>query len=325
MDLSVIIVNWNSKDYLRKCIKSIISTTFGIEYEILVIDSGSFDGCRDMLSHFYPQVRFIQSAKNIGFAKANNAAFLESTGRNLLFLNPDTEVEGNALQTLLHCLESIKDAGVVGAMLLNTDRSIQTTCIRAFPTIINQLFESGILRKALPNSCLYGMAPINRRSSIPSEVQALSGACMMIKRSVFEAVGMFDPEYFMYSEDIDLCFQVKMGGWKVYYIPSAVVIHHGGGCSQQKGFNAFSSVMMQESRLHFFRKNRSSLYGDAYRLSILVISLMRIFLLLCATQTISARKKGLLLYHSLKKWKTIFRWTIGQERWVKNYRDTQSL
>ena len=133
MDLSIIIVNWNSKDYLHKAIASVEADTKGIDFEVVVIDGGSFDGSAEMLRQDYPHVVFIQSDKNLGFAKANNEAFKVSRGRILLFLNPDTEVEGHAITTLYDQLNVLPDAGIVGPKLLNSDRSIQQSCIRASP------------------------------------------------------------------------------------------------------------------------------------------------------------------------------------------------
>ncbi len=122
VNLSIIIVNWNSKNYLRKAIASVEAETKGIEFEVIVIDGGSYDGCGEMLSRHYPHVVFIQSDKNLGFAKANNEAFKVSRGRNILFLNPDTEVEHLAIRTLYDQLEVLHDAGIVGPKILNTDR-----------------------------------------------------------------------------------------------------------------------------------------------------------------------------------------------------------
>lgn len=176
MDLSIIIVNWNSKDYLRKAIASIETETKGIELEVIVIDGGSFDGCVEMLRRYYPQVVFIQSDKNLGFAKANNEAFKASRGRNILFLNPDTEVEGHAIKTLYDQLNALQNAGIVGPKLLNTDRSIQESCIRAFPTILNQVLESDVLRNMFPKAKLWGMKPLFQRARcrrrwMPSQVR----------------------------------------------------------------------------------------------------------------------------------------------------------
>ena len=160
VDLSIIIVNWNSKDYLLKAIASVEAETKGIEFEVVVIDGGSFDGCDEMLQQSYPHVVFIQSDKNIGFAKANNEAFKVSRGRNILFLNPDTEVEGLAIKTLYDQLNALPNVGIVGPKLLNSDRSLQESCIRAFPTILNQVLESDMLRNLFPKAALWGMRPL---------------------------------------------------------------------------------------------------------------------------------------------------------------------
>lgn len=320
MDLSIIIVNWNSKDYLRKCIDSIVSTVYGIQYEIVVIDNASFDGCDEMLQQFYPQVRFIQGQQNRGFAWANNMAFQKSKGRNLLFLNPDTEVKDSSIETLYHHLNSLPNAGIVGATLLNSDGSVQTSCIQAFPTILNQLLDSNALRNLFPEADLWGMKPLFTGDAHPKQVDAVSGACLMIKRSIFEDVGMFNNEYFMYSEDIDLCFKVRKASLNTYYVPTAVILHHGGKSSSNSGSNAFSSVMMLESRWRFFRKTRGTWYGRAYRAGMFCISSIRIILLVVVMGPVLwIFGKASLLRNPIKKWKARLGWTLCFEKWAKNY------
>jgi N-acetylglucosaminyl-diphospho-decaprenol L-rhamnosyltransferase len=320
MDLSIIIVNWNSKDYLSKAIASVEAGTKEIEFEVIVIDSGSYDGCDEMLRRSYPSVRFIQSDINIGFAKANNEAFKVSSGRNILFLNPDTAVEGRAIRALYDHLEALPEAGIVGPKLLNTDGSIQTTCIRAFPTILNQVLESDLLRGAFPEAELWGMTPLLRGNRGATEVEAVSGACLMVRRHVYETVGMFSTDYFMYSEDMDLCLKVRKVGLKTYYVPPAVVVHHGGGSSSsQTGVNTFSSVMMLESRWRFFRNNRSIWYSHFYRVAMFVVCLVRIGLVLLVWPASGAIGRSFSGKSALRKWTANLRWTIGDEEWVKNY------
>lgn len=319
MDFSIIIVNWNSKDYLCKAIASVEAQTKGIEFEIVVIDGGSFDGCDEMLRKTYPHVVFIQSAKNLGFAKANNEAFKVSRGRNLLFLNPDTEVEGLAIKTLYDQLSALPNAGIVGPKLLNSDRSIQESCIRAFPTIVNQVLESDMLRNRFPGARLWGMKPLFDKSEVPQEVDAVSGACFMMNRLVFERVGMFSTDYFMYSEDIDLCLKVQKAGLKTYYVPGAVVVHHGGGSSSQAGASTFSTVMMMESRWRFFRKTRSVWYSRLYRVAMFGTCIVRVGLVLFVWPVRRVAGKEFSGSAVLRKWMAKLRWTVGAERWVKNY------
>lgn len=319
MDLSIVIVNWNSKDYLQKCLATIFSTIHDIEFEVLVIDNASFDGSDEVVTGNYPKVRYVQSKENIGFAKANNQAFLASTGRNILFLNPDTELEPGAVNALYDQLESLVCAGMVGAKLLNTDRSIQTTCIRTYPTILNQLLDSNALRNYFPRSGLWGMTPLFSGNEAPGEVDAISGACIMTKRSVFETVGMFSDDYFMYSEDIDLCHKVREAGYGIYYVPAAVVVHHGGGSSSQNSVNTFSSVMMLESRWRFFRKTRSLGYCLLYRLSLFISSVVRIVAVLFLWPIYKLGGRRTSPKNVLDKWTARLGWTLGGQRWVRNH------
>ena len=319
MDLSIIIVNWNSKDYLHDCIASIKDETDGIQTEVVVIDSGSFDGCEEMLLESYPQVRFIQSDKNLGFARANNLAFEISHGENLLFLNPDTVITSLAIRTLYQNLCSLPYSGAVGAKLLNSDGTVQMTSIRCFPNIVNQFLESNMLRRWFPQSFLWGMSPLFEKLIIPCEVDAVSGACLMIKRAAFESIGMFSTDYFMYSEDIDICYKLREAGWKTFYVPTAVVVHYGGESSSKSTVNVFSSVMMLESRWRYFMKTRPLWYCWLYRLSVFIASITRIvgviFLLPFGAQC----RQRLRLESVRNKWTARLFWSVGGEKWVKTY------
>jgi len=319
IDLSIIIVNWNSKDYLKNCIDSILSNTHGIKFEIIVVDSASFDGCGEMLIQHHPTVRFIQSEINLGFARANNKAFKASKGRNLLFLNPDTELVNSGIEKLCSALDSLPNAAIVGPKLLNSDRTIQMSCIRVFPNILNQMLNSKVLMKLFPYSRLWGIAPFFDTHEKLTEVEAISGACLMIKRPIFEAVQLFSHDYFMYSEDIDLCYKVRNAGWESYYVPDAVIIHHGGGSSAHSKINTFSAVMMLESRWRFFRKNRSIRYGSLYRFVIFGTCLFRIVLLSIAWPIFKVRGKASFWKMVFTKWIARLRWTIGFESWVNDY------
>lgn len=317
VDLSIIIVNWNSKEYLRKCIASILAETHGIEFEIVVIDNASFDGCDQMLRETYPQVRFIQSEKNLGFAKANNAAFHESRGRHVLFLNPDTELVGPAISILLDFLKKSPNAGAVGCRLLNADKSIQTSCIQSFPTIINQVLDSELLRGLWPKSFLWGNAALFGCKNNPEEVEAISGACLLVKRSVFEQVGFFCEDYFMYGEDVDLCYKIMQAEHLNYYVPEASIIHYGGGSSQRRPGD-FSVVIMRESRMHFLKKTRGNLYGTSYRISTLIAALGRIVVLTIFLPLIMIRRSRESWESSFRKWGAILGWSLGLGNWVRN-------
>ena len=319
MDVSIIIVNWNSKDFLGPCLDSVFRETGGIEFEVIVIDSGSFDGCGEFLAANYPAVKFIQSEENLGFARANNRAFEASCGESILFLNPDTELQGPAINLLHAALRDLPDAGVLGGCLLNSDGSIQTSCIKPFPSILGEALNAEVLRRRFPRSRLYGMEALFLKGERPSKVDVVSGACLMIDRGLFEEVGRFSEDYFMYSEDVDLCFQVRKAGRENFYIPAARVTHHGGGSSEQSAVNTFSSVMMLEARWKYFRKTRSLGYGLLYRVTVSVMSLVRITLsLVCLLPACVSTRRGRWV-KALRKWWASFRWTLGLERWASTY------
>lgn len=317
--LSIIIVNWNSKDYIRKCLQSIYAHTQNLSFEILVVDSASFDGCGEMLASEFPGVKFIQSEQNIGFARANNLGFEHSRGGCVLFLNPDTELVGPAINLLFDAMMELKGAGAVGARLQNSDGSLQTSCIQAFPTILNQLLDAEALRNRFPRASLWGIAPLYDVQNVPARVDAISGACIMMKRSTFSEIGCFSLDYFMYAEDIDLCYKTHRKGYLNYYVSSAAIIHHGDG-SVQKAKTNFAIIMAVESLWRYFRKYRGGAYAASYRGSLLLASLGRLLLLTLRSLLDKKQIPTHAANESRAKWVAILRWVAGLERWVLKYR-----
>jgi N-acetylglucosaminyl-diphospho-decaprenol L-rhamnosyltransferase len=312
MELSIVIVNWNSREYLRKCLESIFRNTQGVQFEVVAIDSGSFDGCDRMLAECYPQVKFIQSAANLGFARANNVAAAESRGDCLLFLNPDTEIVGNAVGAMCAAMRALPDVGVLGCRLLNSDGTLQSSCIQPIPTIVNQLLGVEAFRRRWPRKRLWGMAALYHEGTEPREVEGVSGACLMVRRATFERVGRFTDEYFMYAEDLDLSYKVRQAGRRNYYVPTATVIHHGGSSSEQAA-SAFATVMMREAVWRFRRRTRGRAYAMAYRVAMLGSAAGRLALLgpawLAGRGSAAARAK----------WLAILRWTVGRDGIVASY------
>lgn len=320
MELSIIIVNWNSRQYLQRCIASILAATRDLRYEIIVIDAGSFDGCDGMLRQFYPQVQFIQSESNPGFARANNLAVGAAKGNCLLFLNPDTELLGPAINTLYGHWRALPRPGVLGCKLLNTNRTTQTSCLQAFPTLVNQFLDSEFLHRRFPMSPLWGKSALFASGAEPCKVEVITGACMLVGRDAFESAGGFSEDYFMYSEDVDLCYKLARAGFQNYYVPSANVLHHGGISSANSGVSSFSSVMMRESRWRFFGKTRGPLYALGYRLSMTLSALCRFLLLgLGAILSVGGRG-GNSIRFSCTKWWAILKWSLGLENWPGKYR-----
>jgi GT2 family glycosyltransferase len=313
VDLSVIIVNWRSATYLQHCLASLYRETHGIPFEVIVVDNASYDGCDRMIREEFPKVVFFQSHRNLGFAGGNNLGFLHSSGDILLFLNPDTEIIGDALVKMSDYLRNTPSAGAVGPRLLNTDGSLQTSCVRAFPTLWNQILDSDRLRRSTPTWTLWGMAPLFRGDSRPAQVEAISGACFMVKRDVFARVGSFGEEYFMYSDDLDLSYRIHQAGYSIVYMNDCQVIHHGGKSSEQQGHN-FSDIQQRQSLAYFFGQTRGQLYASVYRGAMVCTSIARIVLLVCLIPFGGRGIEKKNVSTALRKWSTILRWSLGGKR-----------
>ncbi|WP_374089781.1 glycosyltransferase family 2 protein [Methylomicrobium lacus] len=317
-ELSIIIVNWNSKDYLRNCIASILANSFSIKYEIIVVDSASFDGCGDMLQHLYPQVHFIQSEFNVGFARANNIGASCAHGNVLLFLNPDTEVRGHAIENLYCHYQDLHSPGVVGCRLLNSDGTLQTSCVQPFPTILNQILDTDTLLRWFPKITLWNSALTFDKVITPVTVEMISGACMMIERDVFNKVGQFSADYFMYAEEFDLCYKTTMAGFNNYFVPTIEIIHYGGGSTQNER-SCFSQVMMREAVFRQLRKTRGSLYSLGYRLAMSSTAVIRLTLLTLFFPVWLINYQKRQWDKAFNKWFAIFRWSIGLEKSLHDY------
>jgi GT2 family glycosyltransferase len=315
-NLSIIIINWRSQAFVRDCLTSIYANIGSLTHEILVVDNASFDGCDEMVRSEFPHVLFIQSEHNLGFAAANNLAFARSSGRNVLFLNPDTEIRAAAIQELVSALECLPNAGMVGARLLNSDGSLQTTCITAIPGILNQTLNSRYLRRTFSRWEIWGMRALFENNTAPVPVEAISGACMLARREVIHRVGGFRTDYFMYAEDMDLCVTIAQAGWKIYYVPDAAIVHHAGGSSASREESNFSNIMLRQSVTRFFRLYRGPFYATLYRASLAVVSVLRILALLISCPILIQRWSYRGVSLALKKWCSIFLWSLGMTRWA---------
>lgn len=226
IDCSIIIVNWNTKELLRKCLKSLSqnSNFKSQNYEVIVVDNGSSDGSREMVNNFkVPDSRFkiqlIENGQNLGFAKAVNRALRQAQGEVFLLLNSDTQVKPGSLEKLIE-FESLVRPAVIGARMLNPDGTVQGSCFY-LPTVKRAILDYWLRKK----NYFSKYAPSGNK---PVEVEAVSGGAMMISKAVVEKIGMFDERYFMYFEDLDYCRRARASGIKTYYLPSAGVVHaHG--------------------------------------------------------------------------------------------------
>ncbi len=254
MDLSIIIVNFKSKDFTDACIKSIYEHTHIISFEIIVVDNNSGDGCMGMLKEKYPKVKGHQNNENVGFSRANNVGIRLATGRYLLLLNPDTIIFDRALEKMIEFMDAHSDVGVSGCRVENPDGSLQKACRRSIPTPVVAFFKISGLSKLFPKSRIlskYNLSFV--RASKQIEVDAVSGAFLMFRSEVLDDIGGLDEEYFMYAEDIDFCYRAKRKGWKVMYYPHARITHFKGESSKHLSMKATKAYY--DSMAIFFRKN----------------------------------------------------------------------
>jgi len=265
VDLSIIIVNYNTKEQLEKCLYSIYDSIREISFELVVSDNHSVDGSLEMLEENYPQVNVIKNERNLGFAKANNKALSMAKGKYILLLNSDTIVLKLSVNNMIDFLRNHKEAGAVGAKMLYPDHTIQRTA-RRFPSPMASIFgRKSILTRLIPEnrfSKRYLMYDREHQED-PYEVDWVSGGGIMVKREVVEQVGLLDERFFIYWEDADWCFRIKQKGWKVFCVPSAPIIHYEAGSSKNRKLKLivhFHRSVFLFYRKHYLKSNLNPMY-----------------------------------------------------------------
>jgi GT2 family glycosyltransferase len=272
MELSIIIVNWNTQELLEKCLDSVISDIGGIESEIIVVDNASKDGSVEMLQGRFPRVNLIVNRENPGFARANNQAIQMSKGRYVLLLNPDTIVKPGAVGCLLQYLKNLPGSGVAGPCLRNPDGSLQVSAYPR-PRLFNEFWRMFHLDVIWP----YANYPMHRWNVKQiREVDVLLGACMLLPRQALDSAGLFDESFFMYSEEVDLCRRLQLSGWKLFWVPMAEVVHYGAQSTKQVAEEMF--LQLYHGKVQYFRKHYSWLVVQVYKLVLFFASLFRLAL-----------------------------------------------
>ncbi|MFP4368748.1 MAG: glycosyltransferase [Candidatus Kapaibacterium sp.] len=254
-DISIIIVNYNVKDFLLQCLRSIQTAQKALNVEVIIVDNNSTDGSVEFLKPMFPEYEFIDLEANIGFGKANNLAFEKARGRYILILNPDTILAEDTLEVMLKYMDNDPKAGIAGCKVLNDDGTFQLACRRGFPTPWASFCKLFGLQKLFPDSELF--ARYNQTFKSINEtyyIDAVIGAFMFCRKEVIDATGGFDEDFFMYGEDLDLCYRAKQLGWEVAYVHSTSIIHFKGESTKRSTINEvkhFYSAMEIFARKHF--------------------------------------------------------------------------
>jgi hypothetical protein len=238
IDLSIIIVNYNVKEFLINLINSIENASKNINVEIIIVDNNSSDGSSEFIKNNFPTVKLIENKKNLGFAKANNQGIKIAKGRYLLLLNPDTVVQENTFSTLIEFMDKNPEVGMCGCKVLNPDGTFQLACRRSFPDVWVAFTKIFGLSSLFPKSKLFGKYNLTYLDENQSyEVDAISGSFMFFKREILNKVPGLDEDYFMYGEDLDFCYRIKQSGYKIYYIHTTSIIHYKGESTKRSSID----------------------------------------------------------------------------------------
>lgn len=263
IDISIIIVNWNTKEYLRQCLQSIRDNVHDVSYETIVVDNGSEDGSPEMLEEHFPWVTLIETGANLGFAKANNIGMKAAGGRYYCLSNSDIVVKPGSIELLVEFMDSNEDVGIAGPRILNSDDSFKPSCRRA-PSEISQFARAVWLDTVFPKLGSHMTASEHQHMR---DVDVIVGCFWIARREAVDEIGMLDERFFIYSEDNDWCRRFNSSGWRVVYNPETTIIHIGGVSSSNDPITFY--IAMMKSNIQYWQKH----YGS-FRTKLLVLSML---------------------------------------------------
>jgi len=255
VDVSIVIVSWNTRDILRDCLRSIFRETREVSFELFIVDNASRDGSAEMVQEEFPSVKLIVNSENRGFAAANNQAIRLASGRYVLLLNPDTIVLDAAICRCVRYADAHTDIGVVGCQVLEDGHRIQRTSF-SFPGPWNLLLIQSGLSRSFPKSRLFGRPELGWWDrDTEQDVDVISGMFMLARREAIAQVGLLDEAFFVYGEETDWCYRFAQAGWRRVFTPCAKILHLDGGGKSTSQINVKMYVQLQKSLLIFVRKN----------------------------------------------------------------------
>jgi O-antigen biosynthesis protein len=271
MELSVIIVNYNVKHFLEQCLQSVLKASVGLNVEVFVVDNNSVDGSVEMVRQKFPKVKLIANKGNLGFSKANNQAIKQATGKYVLLLNPDTIVQEDTFKSVIHFMEADQSIGGLGVKMVDGKGRFLPESKRGLPTPAVAFYKIFGLATLFPNSKKYGQYHLTYLDKDKNhEIDVLSGAFMLMRKTVLDQVGLLDETFFMYGEDIDLSYRIQKGGFKNYYFADTSIIHYKGESTKKSSVNyvvVFYKAMAIFAEKHF-AKSQASLFNFLINIAI---------------------------------------------------------
>lgn len=266
LDVSIVLVCWNNKNYLDPCLKSLYDGNLTFTYDVYVVDNGSTDGSQEMLRTKYPEVIIIQNDGNVGLSKASNQGIIASSGKYVLLLNNDTIVNAESFNAMVDFLNDHPEAGAVGGRLLNEDGSFQSGY-----GLFSNLWEEILIMTGLGDRYKSGY-PLHYDSAKTVLVKWMSSACLMVRRSALDQVGLLKEDYFIYGDEVDLQYRLDKAGWKVFYLPHVHTLHYGG-----RSMNRWKRrKMVYRGKLLFYQKNYGPFQTTILRIAMGFFSLLKL-------------------------------------------------
>jgi hypothetical protein len=299
MDLSIIIINWNTKQLLRECVESVYKTTKNINFEIIVVDNASSDGSVEMVKKEFDKVILIENDVNMGFAKANNVGFPLAVGRYVLLLNSDTVVQPDALDSAVKFLDINKEVGALTPKIFNADGTIQHPGYLKEPSLTAEIYDAFELRKIFK---------IERSDTRPAEddVYEVAHACgcsLFIRNEALDKVGYLDDQMIFSFEDADICIRIRRAGWHILYFPDSHIIHFGGASRGKHNSRAVNAML--QSKYVFFRKYHNGLYVTTLATCLVFSAIIKVLvmsILMIRSNMRSQQLSSLKYYWSIVMW-----------------------
>lgn len=313
MELSIVIVSWNTREALRSCLRSIEQRKGGLKVQTIVVDNDSRDGTGEMVAAMFPSVTLIRSGGNLGFARGCNLGLRRAESPLVLFLNPDTEVTGDALADMVGFIEEHQDVAALNCLFREPGGDAFGPGLQWFPSPLTELAILLLVSKGTAGR-LARILPYHP-PELSGYVRKLYGGCLLVRRAVLEQVGPFDERFFMYCEDVDLSRRMLQAGWKLYYLAEAEIRHLGGGASSGAPSD-FSVLMMCESFSKLMRKYYGVTGSAGYRVVALGGSLFRLTILggLRLASLLRRDKAADQRLSSLRKYAATVQWALGWRR-----------